>query len=153
MATKAIRDRMYTILNTLTAVPGTVYTVAPRIPRGAQDYEGYILYTRMVGALAPRVVSQQIVEESAQWSVELLSPALNIGFDSAREDAMYDYRDAILDLLMKYPRLESAGSPLDGVSGVAIGNERFQTPYEWAQTTRALWQVTLTISGKRIRQC
>lgn len=152
MATKDIRDRLYTILAALTPVSGTNLTIAPRVPRGAQDYEGYIGIIRMTTGNST-ALSAEIARDTMSWTIEILSLPLGIGLDASREDHLYDYRDLILDTLMKYPRLEASGVPLDGVNGVVIQGDRFQESVQYGNTDRASWQVTLQITYSRVRQC
>jgi hypothetical protein len=150
MATKNIRDRLYALLDTITPASG-VLTIAPRIPRGAQDYEGYIVLIDMVSGTGQRI-ADRIRSESLQWRIRLYSPALGIGFDSVREDAMYDLRDQIIDKLEDNQSLEHPTTRigLNGVQGTQIASERFTVPAVFGDVDRALWECTLTVLTERV---
>lgn len=150
MATKDIRNRLYDLLETITPASG-VLTIAPRIPRGAQDYEGYIVLIDMQSGTGQRI-ADRIRTESLQWRVRLYSPSLGIGLDSVREDAMYDLRDQIIDKLEDNQSLEhpTTRKGLAGVQGVQIASERYTSPAAFGEADRALWECTVTVLIERV---
>jgi len=150
MATKDIRDRLYALLDTVTPATG-VLTIAPRIPRAIQDYEGYVVLIDMQSGTGQRTAGS-IRTESLVWRVRLYSPALGLGLDSTREDLMYDLRDAIIDKLEDNQFLEHPTTRigLNGINGVTITSERYTAPVQFGNVDRALWECTLTVSTERM---
>ena len=140
MATKDIRDRIVTLLETV-AVSGLVLTVAPVVPRNAAPYEGYILYTQMGGTTVARN-SDSMVTETQTWLIRVWSPQLGLGWDSKREDAMYNLRDAVLAVFCKRISLDG----LVSVMGSQVVSDRFSIPSEFAEDVRALWECTLQVN-------
>ena len=150
MATKDIRDRIIAILNTITPASG-VLTIAPRIPRAMQDYEGYVVIVDMQSGTGQRI-ADKLRSENLSWRIRLYSPALGIGLDSVREDAMYDLRDQIIDKLEDSQFLEHPTTRigLSGVNGTTIANERYTSPVAFGDVDRALWECVLTVSTERV---
>ena len=148
MATsKAIRDRIYNILNDMTAVSGTAKTVAKHIPHAMADYEGYVFRVRMQVATSAKQ-SYEIRNESPQWLIELFSPSINIGFYDEKEDDMYDYRDAVYSEFHNNTILEYSGAGLVGINKAIIRDDRFT----WGDTEFGLrykWQCTLVMENKQ----
>lgn len=154
MATKDIRDRLYTILDALTPVSGSYVTIAPRVPRAMQDYEGYVVVIDL-SATTGRRLSRELREEVQTWRVRLYSPSLGTGHDAVREDRMYDYRDVVVDALESNQTLQASTTHrgLANVSGVSIVSDRFSSPVEWGGQYRALWECTLSVTVTRQTTC
>ena len=144
VTTKQIRDRILAILATVT-VAGTKATVAPRIPAGAADYEGYILHTQL-GAVASARTADAFKTETQGWLVRVMSPQLGLGLLALNEDYLYDYRDAVLSALCKATSLQLSGVGLPNVSGTVVTSDRMQAPFIFNDEQRALWECTLQVS-------
>ena len=149
MATsKEIRNRIYNILNDMTAVGGTAKTVAKHIPHAMADYEGYVFRVRATNSLNSRQ-SRETRNENQTWLIELFSPKINIGFYDEKEDNMYDYRDAVIAEFERKTRLTYGGASLTGVGSALIPDDRFT----WGDTEfnlRYKWQCTLNLENRVI---
>lgn len=109
IATSAIRDRLVSILVSMSAVSGTEKTTMTRIRSAAQDYEGYIFRVRFrssVNALFD--LSTRLVTET--WLIEFYSPKTGLGNEALKEDKMYAYRDSVLDTFQAEPDLQGLAS-------------------------------------------
>lgn len=146
-SSKEIRNRIYNILNDMTAVSGTTKTVANRIPHAIADYEGYVFRVRLVSSSNTRV-SREVRNEQQSWLIELFSPKINLGFYDEKEDDMYDYRDTVLDEFQLKTSLGYNGLEMSGVSKSSIQDNRFT----WGDTEfnfRYKWQCTLNVESKQ----
>jgi len=144
VTTKQIRDRILAILAPVT-VAGTKATVAPRIPAGAADYEGYILHTQLSSVTSART-ADSFKTETQIWLVRVMSPQLGLGLLALNEDYLYDYRDAVLSALCKARSLQLNGVGLASVQGAVVTSDRMQAPFIFNDEQRALWECTLQIS-------
>jgi hypothetical protein len=155
-ATKGIRDRLISIMQSITPVANTTWTVAPRFPRGGAVYEGYVcrVYIRSGGetilASAGRLKS-----DNQQWVIEVVSPQLGTRLDAEREDALYDYRDLVIAKMQRHLRLEDVTTKvgLTGVAGVELGADTMLMPYQENEQVYALWRLSLTINYMRSNEC
>ena len=149
--TKAIRDRIYNLLNNMAAISGTTKTTAQYIPQNVQDFEGYVFRVRMTGASPITRPYRESRTEPQSWEIELFSPSVNIGFSDAKENAMYDYRDAVLDAFQRLTSLQLNDSGVVGVSGALITSDRFTWgTSEFFETLRYKWQCTLSLTNEVI---
>lgn len=147
-SSKAIRNRIYNILNDMTAVSGTTKTTANHIPQAIADYEGYVFRVRMPNSRNTRQ-AREARNEAHTWLIELFSPPLNIGFYDEKEDDMYDYRDAVLNEFERKTRLVYEGATLTGVDSAVIPDDRFT----WGDSEfgfRYKWQCTLNLENRVI---
>lgn len=130
-ATKSARDAIITILSNMTAVTNTKKTVMKRIRSNAQDYEGYIFRVRMRSSANTLVIDLNTRTMTEQWLIELFSPKTGTGNEADKEDAMYDYRDKVLDTFQ-------SEQDLGGTNGVT---------YTLITGETVVWQSDETLDG------
>jgi hypothetical protein len=147
MATKDVRDRIVTLLETIT-LSGVVLTVAPVVPRNAAPYEGYVMYTQMSGSTVTRI-AEGMVSELQTWLIRVWTPQLGLGWDAVREDNLYNLRDAVLAVFCKRSTLNNLAS----VMGSQVVSDRFATPSEFAENAQGLWECTLQVNIERRAGC
>jgi hypothetical protein len=153
LATKAIRNRIQALMDEMTAVTGTVKTVEPRLKDGAQDYEGFIVRVLMRTGTPTKAAGNNIIDETHQWILELHSTKYNVGWESEKQDQMYDYYDAIIQKFINNPTLKLAnGTVLGGGMKAVLGTGTFT----WGDTTldgNLRYKLSFPISLTKVTEC
>jgi hypothetical protein len=153
LATKAIRNRIQALMDEMPAVTGTVKTVEPRLKDGAQDYEGFIVRVLMRTGTPVKQAGNNIIDETHQWVLELHSTKYNIGWESEKQDQMYDYYDAIIQKFINNPTLKLAnGTVLGGGMKAVLGTGTFT----WGDTTldgNLRYKLSFPISLTKVTEC
>lgn len=126
-ATKAIRDRLLAMVeDDMTVVTGTVKTTMPRLTGGVTQFEGYIFKAYCRTANPSTASGGRLINEAHQWVIEVHSPAVGIGWDGVKEDAMYDYYDKLVQLFANNTVLRLADdTKLNEVTEARLGNGTF----------------------------
>lgn len=152
LATKAIRNRIQAMMDEMTAVTDTVKTIEPRLKDGAQDYEGFIVRVLMRTG-TPIKNTRGNIDETHQWVLELHSPKYGIGWESLKQDQMYDYYDAIIQKFINNPTLKlAAGTVLGGGMKAALGAATFS----WGDNTldgNLRYKLSFPISLTKVTEC
>jgi hypothetical protein len=151
------RTRLNLILAELTPITGTAYTVAPTTPKARQNFEGYVVWSRMARN-RPITLNADQVQNNTAWVITLLSPDVLLGLSYDVEGYMYQYMDAITALLQRRRQLQtSAGVLLDDVFGITLGDETFTSPspYPDQQQEKQFfrWTMNLDIQLLSSRNC
>lgn len=154
LATKDIRNRLQALLDEMTAVDETKKTVESRLKDGAADYEGYIIRVLMRSGTSMKAAGNNIIDEAHLWTLELHSPRVGIGWESLKQDQMYDYYDAIIQKFINNPTLMLAdGTKLGGGMKAALGTGTFT----WGDTTldgdNLRYKLSFPVNLTKVTEC
>jgi hypothetical protein len=153
LATKDIRNRIQAIMDEMTPVSGTRLTVESRLKDGAADYEEYIVRVYCRTANPTKQAGNNIIDETHQWILELHSQKIGIGWESLKQDQMYDYYDAIIQLFIQNPTLQLAdGTKLGKVKTAVLGTGTFA----WGDSTldgNMRYKLSFPINLTKITEC
>lgn len=126
-------------------------TVAPRIPKDQQDYEGYVISVFLSNTALPLGERRTgIWNETQVWLIEMRSPQVTTGLRALQEDYILDYGNAMTQAILN-------DTTLGGTTGL-FGITTFTTqwlaePYPTNQeiTVRNVFRITLTMTYQRTR--
>lgn len=150
-------QRITSILEEVTAIAGTTYTVAPSTPKAKQNYEGYMALVRP--SVFPTIVLNADQRRyTTVWNIDLYSPEVLLGLSYEVEGYMYQYADAIADIFLQRSMLQNAqGQILTGVQAAYATREVFQAPapYPDGQQEKQMyrWTMTLQVELLSSRRC
>jgi hypothetical protein len=144
------------LLQELTAISGSFYTVGEDIPETQQDFEGYVTWWGDASWTQARASDVQNHFDVTMPGV-LLSPQVDLGNRFTLRTFMMQYADLITQKFIERPTLaNSSGQPLNGVmtAGFTGGNIRV-SPYPdgQQQIIRYRYSFTLNIKLQRSKVC
>ena len=153
LATKDIRNRIQAMMDEMTAVTDTVKTVEAHLQDGAQDYEGFIVRVYMRTGTPVKQAGNNLIDETHQWVLELHSAQYGIGWESQKQDWMYDYYDAIIQKFINNPTLKLAnGTVLGGGMKAVLGAGTFT----WGDNTldtNLRYKLSFLINLTKVTEC
>lgn len=151
-----IAARIRDILDTITPVTDTVWTVASRTPEGFQNYEGYVAIARPTQS-SWQWLDAQRRSGTLQWDISIYSPEVRLGLVTEHEERMLAYADKVDDLFVRRTRLELNGVALNNVTRAWLTGDRLTAPapYPEGQQTimRYRYSFTLTVEAIVIYPC
>lgn len=157
------KQRMISILKTLTAPTGTSYLVAESIPSTISDHHAYVIIVKSNRDTVQTPNTVGLRTHVLNFAIECYSPQVLTGVAIVNEYRIEAYADAITALLERHPRLESlpsgdnpGGIGLTGVQSTFVSGSQFQTPRAYPDgSTQQYYSVTVNfqVTFDRVRGC
>lgn len=139
-------------MEAIAPVTGDQKTVQPRLKGSAADYEGYIV--RVLLRSGSPAKQSGYIQETQVWSIEVHSPSIGLKNDAAKQDAMHDYYDAVIQAFDHRTTLALPdGTKLGGVSKAVLG----QGTITWGDTSldgvNIRYKLTFPLTLEKVTEC